>query len=61
MKERMHTDIVLNAILMAVWWRKPTQRVIIHSDQGHINQRSVAILPQATQSGSIHEPPGKLL
>jgi putative transposase len=34
MKERMRTNIVLDALLMAVWRRKPTQRVIIHSDQG---------------------------
>ena len=34
MKSRMQTDIVLDALLMAVWRRKPTARVIIHSDQG---------------------------
>ena len=30
----MLTDIVLDALLMAVWRRQPKQPVIIHSDQG---------------------------
>ena len=30
----MATEIVLDALLMAVWRRKPKQAVIIHSDQG---------------------------
>ena len=34
MKPSMATEIVLDALLMAVWWRKPRQAVIIHSDQG---------------------------
>ena len=34
MQSRMQTDIVLQALLMAVWKRKPKQRVTIHSDQG---------------------------
>jgi len=34
MKATIHRDIVLDALLMAVWQRKPRQRVIIHSDQG---------------------------
>ena len=34
MKPSMATDIVLDALLMAVWRRKPKQPVIIHSDQG---------------------------
>jgi putative transposase len=34
MKPTIHRDIVLDALLMAVWRRKPKQRVIIHSDQG---------------------------
>jgi putative transposase len=32
MKPTIHRDIVLDALLMAVWRRKPKQRVIIHSD-----------------------------
>ena len=31
---RMQTSLALNALLMAVWRRKPTKKVIVHSDQG---------------------------
>ena len=34
MHDRMHTSLVLNALLMAVWRRKLTGKVVIHSDQG---------------------------
>ena len=34
MQSRMRMDLVLSALLMAVWRRKPTSRVIVHSDQG---------------------------
>jgi len=34
MQSRMQMDLVLSALLMAVWRRKPKQKVIIHSDQG---------------------------
>lgn len=34
MHDRMHTSLVLNALLMAVWRRKPSGPVMIHSDQG---------------------------
>ena len=34
MQSRMQTSLVLDALLMAVWRRKPNNRVIIHSDQG---------------------------
>ena len=34
MQSMMHTDLVLSALLAAVWRRKPKQTVIIHSDQG---------------------------
>ena len=30
----MQTSLALNALLMAVWRRKPTNKVIVHSDQG---------------------------
>jgi len=31
---RQYTDLVLQALLMAVWRRKPTDNVLVHSDQG---------------------------
>jgi putative transposase len=34
MGPRMQTDLVLRALLMAVWRRKPNNGVIVHSDQG---------------------------
>ncbi len=34
MSPRMTTDLVLNALLMAVWKRKPAEEVLVHSDQG---------------------------
>lgn len=30
----IHTDLVLSALLAAVWPRKPKQTLLIHSDQG---------------------------
>ena len=33
MASRMQTSLALNALLMAVWRRKPTKKVIVHSDQ----------------------------
>ena len=34
MGSRIDTELVINALLMAVWRRKPKQQVIVHSDQG---------------------------
>ncbi len=34
MDARMQTSLALNALLMAVWRRKPKSKVIVHSDQG---------------------------
>lgn len=34
MTRREPTDLVLQAVLMAVWRRKPTRKVLVHSDQG---------------------------
>ena len=34
MQSRMHMDLVLSALLTAVWRRKPKHRIIVHSDQG---------------------------
>jgi len=34
MDSRMVKELVLDALLMAVWRRKPESRVIVHSDQG---------------------------
>ncbi len=34
MKSNPRSDLVLDALLMAVWRRKPKRRVLVHSDQG---------------------------
>jgi putative transposase len=34
MQPKMQVDLVLNALLMAVWRRKPKNQVLVHSDQG---------------------------
>ncbi len=34
MKPTLHREVVLDALLMAVWRRKPENSVIVHSDQG---------------------------
>ena len=34
MQSRQTTDLVLQALLMAVWRRKPKDKVLVHSDQG---------------------------
>jgi len=34
MQSRMTKDIVLNALLMALWPRNPQKQVLVHSDQG---------------------------
>ncbi|MFE8073137.1 IS3 family transposase [Marinobacteraceae bacterium S3BR75-40.1] len=34
MKPRMSTDLVMDALLMAAWRRRPKERVLVHSDQG---------------------------
>ena len=34
MQNTMHRDIVIQALLMACWRRRPTKSVLIHSDQG---------------------------
>jgi putative transposase len=34
MQSRQTTDVILQALPMAVWRRKPKDKVLIHSDQG---------------------------
>ena len=34
MKSTIAKELVLDALLMAVWRRKPTEKVVVHSDQG---------------------------
>jgi putative transposase len=34
MQSRIDRELVLNALLMAVWRPQPKQEVLVHSDQG---------------------------
>jgi putative transposase len=34
MSERINTELVLDALVMACWGRRPKQKAIVHSDQG---------------------------
>jgi putative transposase len=34
MQSRIDKELVISALLMAIWKRKPTQSVMVHSDQG---------------------------
>ncbi|MCV5918304.1 DDE-type integrase/transposase/recombinase, partial [Escherichia coli] len=34
MKSRITKELVLDALLMAIWRRSPSQKVLVHSDQG---------------------------
>ena len=34
MSSRIDTELVIGALLMAVWRRQPNEKVVVHSDQG---------------------------
>lgn len=34
MQSRIDRELMSSALLMALWRRKPTQSVLVHSDQG---------------------------
>ena len=53
-KPQMTSDLAIDALLMAVWRRKPKQEVMIHSDQGS-QQRRLAELPESQQLAWQHE------
>jgi len=63
MQSRMHTDLVLKALLAALWKRKPTTMVIVHSDQGsqytsHEWQRFLKahnLEPSMSRRGNCHD------
>lgn len=57
MQSRQTTDVVLQALLMAVWRRKPKNKVLIHSDQG---SQFTGMDWASLQSGSLDEPTRQL-
>jgi putative transposase len=59
MKPTLARELLLDALLMALWRRKPKQRVLVHSDQG--TQRGLDSILCGQQSGPEHESTWKLL
>ena len=61
MQSRQTTDVVLQALLMAVWRRKPKNKVLIHFGPGFpVHQQGLGVIPEASQSGTFHEPAREL-
>ena len=48
MNSRIDTELAMNALLMAVWRRKPTDPVMVHSDQGSQDRLSPPSSPART-------------
>ena len=62
MKPTLARELVLDALLMAVWRRKPAQPVIVHSDQGsQYGSDDWQRFCRSHQSGAQHEPARQLL
>jgi putative transposase len=63
MKATMATELVLDALTMAAWRRRPKAEVIIHSDQGsqfasgHFNRwcKDNALLPSMSRQGNCRD------
>ncbi len=63
MGERMTKELALNALLMAVWRRKPTEEVLVHSDQGsqfsshdwHDFLKAHRLVPSMSRRGNCHD------
>jgi putative transposase len=63
MSGRMTKELALNALLMAVWRRKPQQEVLVHSDQGsqfssHDWQdflKAHRLIPSMSRRGNCHD------
>ncbi len=48
MQSRQTTDVVLQALLMTVWRRKPKDKILIHSDSGlAVHQHGLGLVPEA--------------
>ena len=58
-QSRQPTDLVLQALLMAVWRRKPKRRVLIHTDQGLTNIGASMRSPRASSTCSNGNTTGK--
>lgn len=63
MSSRMQADLVLQALLMAVWRRRPEREVVVHSDQGtqytsgdwRAFLRDHHLIPSMSRRGNCHD------
>ena len=56
MQSRQTTDLVLQALLMAVWHRKPTNTVPLGSGSA-VHEHGLGVIPENSQSSALDEPP----
>jgi putative transposase len=62
MSSRIDTELVIGALLMAVWRRQPDGKVIVHSDQGcPIQQPRLEVVHRCAQPRDQYESSGQLL
>ena len=60
MQPRQTTNVALEALLAAIWRRKPKGRVLVHSDQGsQFTGLEWASLMKHHDMEVIHEPAGQ--
>ena len=52
MKPTLSRELALDALLMAVWRRKPAENVIVHSDQGSQYCRANNLAPSMSRRGN---------
>jgi transposase InsO family protein len=57
---RIDRELALNALLMAVWRRRPANEVMVHSDQGSQFARYDWQDFEGTPAGTRHEPTWQL-
>ena len=63
MQSRIDRELVLNALLMAVWRRQPKQEVLVHSDQGSQFSsydwqdflKAHCLVPSMSRRGNCHD------
>ncbi len=61
MQSRQTTDLVLQALLMAVWRRKPKKRRADPLGSGiAVHQHGLGLVPESPQSGALDEPSWQL-
>jgi putative transposase len=61
MKEEMTSQLVIDALLMAIWRRGSPKELLHHSDQGSLHQRRFPARAGRPGDRVQHEPPRRLL